>query len=330
MSGNSPTVYLLHGNDEFAIHSFLEESLKPKMGGTADAAMDITSLDGLTHNLERVIAETQTVPFLSQRRLVILHNPLSLAKGKTNKEKFISFLESVPQSTALVLVEGEIQPPKKGQHWLVKWTQSHKDFCWSRTFILPKGSQMNRWILDQAEELGGKFHNEAAQLLASYIDEDPRLAKKEIEKLLTYVDYKRPVSEADVRNLTVDVRQGDVFEMVDAIGNGDGKTAMFMLRRLLEDSHPLLLFGMIVRQFRLMIQVRELLDEDPSQDYQAIAKKMDVHPYPIQKLIPSVKPFTLSKLKAVYHQLSDVDHKIKTSQLEGDLALDLLITSLTQ
>lgn len=330
MSSNSPTIYLLHGNDEFAIHSFLEEQLKPKMGGTANAAMDITTLDGQTHNLERVITETQTVPFLSKRRLVILENPLSLAKGKTNQDKFKSFLENVPLTTALVLVEGEIQPPKKSAHWLIKWTQEHKDFCWNRAFTLPKGSQMNRWIQDQAEELGGKFHNEAAQLLASYIDEDPRLAKKEIEKLLTYVDYARPVSEADVRSLTADVRQGDVFEMVDAIGSGDGKTAMFMLRRLQEDSHPLLLFGMIVRQFRLMIQVRELLDEDPSQDYHAIAKIMDVHPYPIQKLIPRVKQFTLPKLKTIYHQLSDVDHAMKTSQLEGDLALDLLIASLTQ
>lgn len=30
MSSNSPTIYLLHGNDEFAIHSFLEEQLNPK------------------------------------------------------------------------------------------------------------------------------------------------------------------------------------------------------------------------------------------------------------------------------------------------------------
>jgi DNA polymerase-3 subunit delta len=327
MSTSSPTIYLLHGNDEFAIHSFLNEQLKPKMGDSSEAAMDITTLDGNAKTLEGIKSETHAMPFLAKRRMVVLNNPLKLSKSKANQEKFIKLLESVPPTTALILVENEI--PKSGQ-WLIHWVQKHKDRCWSRVFSLPTGGAMTRWIQDQAKEQGGKFHNEAAQLLASYLDEDPRLASKEIEKLLTFVDFSRPVSEADVRTLTADVRQGDIFEMVDAIENGDGKTAMFMLRRLLEDSEPLSLFGMIVRQFRLMIQVRELLDEDPSQDHNAIANKMGVHPYPIKKIIPKVSQFTLPRLKTIFHQLSEVDQKMKTGQLDFELALDLLIASLTQ
>ncbi|MCJ7715060.1 MAG: DNA polymerase III subunit delta [Anaerolineales bacterium] len=327
MSTTSPTIYLLHGNDEFAIHSFLEEQLKPKMGDSSEAAMDITTLDGNSSKLDGIKSEVLTIPFLSKRRMVVVNNPLVLAKSKTNQEKFISLLESIPSTTALILIENEI--PKSGQ-WLVKWIQEHKDLGWGRVFSLITGGAMTRWIQDQAEKLGGKIHNEAAQLLASYIAEDPRLAKKEIEKLLTYVDFSRPISEADVRILTADVRQGDIFEMVDAIGNGDGKTAMFMLRRLLEGSDPLSLFGMIVRQFRLMIQVRELLDEDPSQDHNSIADKMNIHPYPIKKIIPKVNQFTLPRLKTIFHQLSEVDQAMKTGQLEFELALDLLIASLTQ
>ena len=104
---------------------------------------------------------------------------------------------------------------------------------------------------------------------------------------------------------------------------------MFMLRRLLENSDPLPLFGMIVRQFRLLIQVRELVDENPAQDHFSIAKQIGSHPYPIKKLMPQVKLFTLEQLKKIFHQLSEVDQAIKTGQLEGTLALDLLIASLT-
>jgi DNA polymerase-3 subunit delta len=144
------------------------------------------------------------------------------------------------------------------------------------------------------------------------------------------VDYSRPITERDVKNLVSDVRQGDVFEMVDAIGYGDGVKAMQMLRRLLEEGDALPLFGMIVRQFRLLIQVRELLDEDPAQDHKTIADKIGSHPYPVQKILPQARLFNLDQLKAVYHQLSEVDLAIKTGQLEGGLALDLLIASLTQ
>ncbi len=329
MSKASPCIYLLHGNDEFAIQTFLKEGLIAKMGGGADATMDITSLDGRTDRLEAIQGEVQTIPFLSKRRMVILNDPLALAKK--SPKSFKEFLSTVPETTALILVEGILTPPKGGGvHWLLDWTQTHSDRCWSRGFSLPTGAAMTNWIETQAEQMGGIMERQAAQLLASYIDEDPRLAKMEIEKLLTYVDHARPVTEGDVTALVSDVRQGDVFEMVDAIGSGDGKKAIFMLRRLLEDSEPLSLFGMIIRQFRLLIQVRELVDENPSQDHYSIAKQIGSHPYPIQKLMPQARTFTLDQLKKIYHQLSEVDQAIKTGQLEVHLALDLLVASLTQ
>lgn len=327
MTNTSPSVYILHGDDEYAIRSFLDQKLKARMGETSDAAMDITTLDGRSKSLEAIQAETHTMPFLAKRRMVVLYHPLSLAKGKTKQEKLIELLESIPPSTALVLIEDTALDIK---HWLIKWAREHTDQAWSQLFSLPTGGAMTRWIMDQAQAMGGEVSNPAAQLLASYTDEDPRLVKSEINKLLTYVDYSRAVSEDDVSNLVADVRQGDVFEMVDAIGYGDGEKAMKMLRRLLEDGEALSLFGMIVRQFRLLIQVRELLDENPGLSTEDIAAEIGVHPYPIKKITPQAKHFNLPQLKRIYHQLSDLDQAIKTGRLEGKLALDLLIASLTQ
>lgn len=324
---SSPTIYLLYGDDEYSIRSFLEERLKSRMGESADAAMDITVLDARQASLEAIRAEAYTIPFLSKRRMVVLHNPTSLAKGKTNQEKFTELLKSVPPSTALVLIEDRLL---EDNHWLVLWCKEHRDTCWLQAFSIPKGASMTYWIQQQAAELGGEIEVQAAQLLGSYIDGDPRLAKSEINKLLTYADFSRPVREEDVRALVADVRQGDVFAMVDAIGYGDGEKALGMLRRLLEDSAALQLFAMVVRQFRLLIQVRELLDQDPSQDHNKIAERIGTHPYPIKKIMPQAKLFDLPQLKAIYRQLSEIDQAIKTGQLEDELALDLLIASLSQ
>ena len=326
MTKPSPSVYLLHGDDEFAIRSFLDEKLKARMGESSDTTMDITTLDGRSKSLEAIQAETHTVPFLAKRRMVVLSHPLSLAKGKTKQAKFIELLESVPPSTALVLIEDSILDNK---HWLVNWAKEHTAQAWSQLFALPTGGAMTRWIMDQAQAVGGEFSNPAAQLLASYIEEDPRLAKSEIIKLLTFVDFSRAVNEDDVRALVADVRQGDVFEMVDAIGYGDGEKAMMMMRRLLEPGTALSLFGMIVRQFRLLIQVRELLDENPGLSIEEMADEIGVHPYPIKKITPQAKLFNLSQLKRIFHQLSDLDQAIKTGRLDDELALDLLIASLT-
>jgi hypothetical protein len=61
MSSPTPRIYLLHGNDEFAIQCFLKDQLIPKMGTSTDAAMDITTLDGKTERIEAVKGEAQTI-----------------------------------------------------------------------------------------------------------------------------------------------------------------------------------------------------------------------------------------------------------------------------
>jgi len=73
-----------------------------------------------------------------------------------------------------------------------------------------------------------------------------------------------------------------------------------------------------------------LMDEDPGADHNKIALRIGSHPYPIKKIMPQATLFTLPQLKKIYHQLSEIDQSIKTFQLEEELALDLLIASLTQ
>jgi DNA polymerase-3 subunit delta len=327
MTKESPSVYLLHGNDEFAIRSFLEERLKSKMG--EETTMDITTVDIREKSIEAIQTETQTVPFLTDRRMIVLHGLRSQIdnRKKTLIGKFTALLDALPPTTALVIVEDQELDSK---HWLMKWILANPGKSWSQIFLLPTGAAMTGLIQKQAREMGGEIERLAADLLASYIDEDPRLAKGEINKLLTFVDFSRPVTEEDVQNMVADVRQGNIFEMVDAIGSGDGEKAIFMLRRLLEDNPALTLFGMIVRQFRLLIQVREQIDQNPGIDHTAIAAKIGSHPYPIKKIMPQARVFNLEQLKTIYNQLSEIDRSIKTFQVEEELALDLLVASLTQ
>ena len=123
--------------------------------------------------------------------------------------------------------------------------------------------------------------------------------------------------------LTSYVSEANVFEMVDAIGKRDGATASRLLHRLLDQNDPLQLFGMIIRQFRLLILAREFLNEGGSP--KEIGKAIGVHPFVGEKLAGQVKSFTLEQLETIYHHLLDTDIGIKTGKVEDVLALDLLI-----
>ena len=115
--------------------------------------------------------------------------------------------------------------------------------------------------------------------------------------------------------------------MVDALGNRNGQLALKLLHRLLEEEDPLPLFGMIVRQFRLLLGVKELLNTGNREA--EIARQLKTHPFVVRKLIPQSRHFSIATLEDILWQLLEIDQAVKTSQVEWEVALDTLFASLT-
>src|SRR5260221_724661 len=89
----------------------------------------------------------------------------------------------------------------------------------------------------------------------------PRPAAQEITKLLTFVNFAHAIGIEDVEAVSILTASVDVFELVDAIGTQNGKLAQKLLHRLLEEKDAFEIFGMVVRQFRLLTIAREVVDE---------------------------------------------------------------------
>jgi DNA polymerase III subunit delta len=141
------------------------------------------------------------------------------------------------------------------------------------------------------------------------------------------VGGERAIAEEDVALLTPYVAEARIFDMVDALAERKGRQAAALLHRLLDESEPLALLGMINRQFRLLIEAREVLDAGG--DSGDLLKTPDIkHPYVAQKLTQQARNFTLDQLEDIYRYLLDTDYAIKTGRIEPELALDLLVASL--
>ncbi len=330
---SAPIVYIVHGDDELAITRFVAD-LEARLGDPGTIALNTTRLDGNAYNLNELIRVTSAMPFLAKRRLVVLDNFVHRIKEKADQDSFLAVLDNIPPTTALALVERkplldvkERRKRKDKDHWLEKWAKQAGERALLKEFTAPKGAQLVTWIQEQTRKAGGEISNKAAGLLAHLVDDNPRQAEQEIHKLLAYVNYRRPIDEDDVQNLTTDSSQGDIFAMVDALSARDGRQALQMLHRLLEEDDPGMIFGMIVRQFRLLILAREILDEQgPSANF---AKLMGVHQFVADKTARQASQFSLPVLEAVYHRLLEMDEALKSSQMEGDIALDTLVASFT-
>jgi DNA polymerase III subunit delta len=331
LSDDKPVVYILHGDDEQAMSS-LVQSLETRLGDPATAELNLSRLDARQASDTEIATAATALPFLADRRIVILNNALSHLNSKDAQQRFCKLLENLPTTTAMVLVISDNYERKdwtvlKSTHWLRQWAQQAGKKVRLQTLALPKIQEMSGWILKHAQEMGGRFNPPAAQALANHVGNNTRLALLEIEKLLAYVDFSRPVELDDVEELTATTGQTNIFDMVDNLAAKNTSSALRHLHALLETSDHLTLFGMIVRQFRLLLQTREILNEGGS--VPQVQTELHQVPFVAEKLVRQVQGFTMSQLELIYHRLLALDESMKTSQMPPDLALDLFVAELT-
>ena len=333
--------YVLHGEDEFSRSEVLAE-MKAKMGDPTMADLNTTVLDGNKVTLAELMHACDAVPFLADRRLVIVEGLLTRlrggGKGKADRGKeqpvwkkeylaeLTAYLKRLPETTRLVFVEGQSLHPN---HPVLKMALADKERGYAREFRPPTKGKLRRWITDRVERKGGEIEASAVEELAAFVGSDLRLLDQELDKLISYVDRTRPITKADVHLLVSYVQQANVFEMVDALGRRDGEQALKLLHRLLEDGeHPLSLLGMIVRQFRIMIQVKDLAERGvpPSK----ISTQLGLHRFVAEKGLRQSRNFSMEQLETIYRKLLETDLSIKTGRMDQVLALDMLIAGLSK
>jgi DNA polymerase-3 subunit delta len=321
-----PSLYFLFGNDEFAITRKLKD-FESDFTDPTTAGMNTARLDARTMNDTDLNNAVNAMPFLAKRRLVLIANPSTKYNNASARKKFIEFIEKVPDTTRLVLYES-IEPREAEKHWLNKWAEKNDGLIQTKAYMLPRLKEMTGWIINETRNQGGQIEPRAAEMLKDMVGVDTRQAGMEISKLLAYANWARPVTSQDVEAVCIVTSQQSVFDFVDALSNGNGKSAQYLLHRLLETEDLFSLWGMVVRQFRLLIQAREILDGRGNKD--DVARALGVHPFVAEKTTGQAARFSIESLESIYRKLLKIDEGVKTSQLTLDLALDTLVVELTR
>ena len=119
-----------------------------------------------------------------------------------------------------------------------------------------------------------------------------------------------------------------IFELVDALGNRQtARAAELFQEKVHEGADPFYLFSMFIRQFRLLIQARYLLDR--GERAAGIAEQMKQRPFVADKLARQARNFTLPQLEQIYRRLLEIDVDAKTGKADLLTSLYLLVAGLT-
>ena len=312
--------YIFHGDDDHSIEKTLA-GLQAKLGDVSMLDLNTVRFDGRQVTFSELRHACDSVPFLTDKRLVIVDDLLHHKPDYL--DELLAYLPDLPETTRLVFVESRELP---AAHPALK-VAAASDNAYVKSFIRPQGGNLERWIRNRVKEAGGQIQPQAAHVLAINVGSELTILDNEIEKLVLYKG-REPIAVEDVTLLCPYVAEASIFDLVDAIGSRHGRSAAQLLhKKLSEGADPFYLFSMVVRQFRLLIQVKELAEAGSSPP--EIAKILKIHSFPAGKLHVQSKNFTPAQLEQIYRHLLEMDVGVKTGRTDMVTALELLVASVT-
>jgi len=328
-------LYILTGPDDFSLSEALE-GIKAGLGDPSLLASNTSILDGKQVTPDELRAVCQAMPFLAEKRLVIVEGLLGRfePRPKSGRQKkaakasvqqndyqpLVALVDEIPESTVLVLVEGEI---KKGNP-LYKGLLPR-----ARVMVFPllRSGELRQWINKRIAGEGGSISEAALALLARLVGSNLWLMAGEVAKLVLYASG-RCIEEDDVRAVVGYSQQASVFAMVDAVLESRAGAGQQARQQLLQAGvAPAYLLFMLARQVRLLVQTKELVKEGRPEV--EIQERLGLTAeFVWRKTMEQASRYSLGRLKELYRKLLEADLAIKTGKYNDELALDILVAEM--
>jgi DNA polymerase-3 subunit delta len=293
-------IYLFHGEDNYtssqkALH--WQKEFEKKYG-------DIETFENLT--VEKFIEAITTLPFLSEKKLIIIKDFFSNAKTEDLK-KIAEKLDKVDENCIVVFIE------KQKADARTSLFKNIKKMGQIIEFNPLEQSELIKWIELQVKKRGGIIKRPESIKLAETIGPNLWQMEQEIEKLTMYSNGNPITSEA-IESLTTPNLTASIFRLTDQISLNQSKEALKTLEILIENGeNPIQILFMIIRHFRILIQIKDCLAKNVNSSL--IVKKTKTHPYAVNIGIKQSQKFDQKKLTQIYQALQKIDIAIKGGEI---------------
>jgi len=190
-----------------------------------------------------------------------------------------------------------------------------------------RGSRLIKWLSSRLAAEGKQMDKRAMEYLIACSGDNLAIIEQELHKIFLYTENVKVISLDIIKEIIGKSSKVSIFEVVDAVGDRDAARAIELIRGMLATGvPPVYIFFMIVRQFRLMLHVKDLLNEGFSE--KQAASQLQLHPYAFRKALEQSKNFSESDLKRIFKYLLQVDLSLKTSSVSPRLLLEVAVLSM--
>lgn len=333
-TGQFKKVYLLYGEEAYLKRQYRDKITKAMLpeGDTVNYAY----YEGKGTEPEKLIDLAETMPFFAERRLIVVENS-NFFKNAT--PDLADYLKSMPDTACFLFVENEVD--KRGKMYKAVKEKGR---------IVEMGRQDEKtliyWIAGHVKREGRQIKESTIRYLLSKSGTDMENLEKELEKLFTYTlpeevfpggnsadsgereaevpKQSREITVEDIDAICTTQISNKIFDMVEAVAAKQQKKALNYYYDLLAlKEPPMRILYLLARQFRLLLEVKDLLGR--GHDKAQIAKTAKLHPFVAGKYMRQCKTFSKAELRVIMEEAAGMEELVKTGRLNDVMSVEIFI-----
>lgn len=310
-TGSFSRFHLIYGEEGYMTR-YYTTCLKEKLSQPEDE-MNCTVFSGDKLSPSAIADVGQILPFLAPNRLIIVKN----SGFFKNASDMADFMDSFPDTTYLVFAEREVDKRNR----LYKWMS--KNGCVTECKQQNAG-MLEKWMAGYVKRAGKTISREAAESLLERIGMNMEMLSAELEKLISYTGERDRIEVSDVGEISSGVTVSRIFDMIDAVAQGEREKALALYHDLLANREsPMSILYLFTRHINILLQVKELSAIGYGRG--ELAKSIGIPPFTVAKYGKQAEMFSRKNLLAMLEDRADYEESFKSGRLSDQLAVELFL-----
>ena len=317
----SSPVYLFAGEESYLIDSCLAQT--EKMLGADDLSKEVFyAADSCA---EDILYALQTLPFLSERRIVIVKavNKMKAADA----EALTGYLANVVDTSALILLYSgnyKKETVAKRKELINKCSTSKN--CVAVDCRKQYDNEVKDFIKSEFSKKGKTVSFDVINRIVDENGTDLLNISNEIEKLSLFAGKnKKTVTEEDIEKISGYTKEANIYALAADIEARDIKKALFVLEKLLSEGEDvIMILSTITSTVRKLLKAKSMLEEQ-GMDSAEPASALRIHNYFARAFFANLKKHDMKKLKDAMKVILKADTAIKTGSSDAVSALERII-----
>lgn len=343
--GKVSNCYIMYGLEEEQIKKDISILCK-KVLNPQFMDFNYIRFDGLNVEEEELINACETLPFMDEKKVVVVYRAEFLRDGKEKKtneseeeeeelkappktgtqrdrvyKALTSYIDKLPPHCILIMYYIISSKREKLSSRITKLGKM-ADVVGS---IKVRGDVLEKRARQLFEEYGGQIGAVELKYFCQEMEDKLPMLTLEVEKLCSYT-MGRPIKKEDINALLPPETDRDIFDFVDALAEKSLSRSLDIVNELLYKGNKIpSILRMIERQFNLLIQIKKSVSRGKSKE--VIAKELGLHPFVCGKMIEQSRKFSEKSLGDCIDECLNSEEALKSSSIHGATQLELLIVS---